>query len=875
MIEHLNQLRDRALQALSAGNLQLQDLTPLQQRNVDEVLEELRIYQAELEIQNHSLLAMQADLQVSQHLYQTLFESLPVAAMVLDNRGVIQQVNQQAMVLLALPKRKHFINHSVYRYFPQQGATWLAQVLTRARVSLMGEQLDVFTAEGTQAVAAYVVKLPQHPDAIDETRFILLLADLSVEIAKKEQWQLFESIINNSPTLIYAFDRDDKCILANQKAYDYLMPGEMNPMIGLPRSTLFSAEDSAAHFEYDGLIYNTEHPISYEESIQRNGKTLHLLSHKFPLTNLQGDIYAVAGISTDITLQRESEMRLKIALQVFSQGQEGIIICDSNNQILSVNHAFEKITGHTEAQVIGKNPRLLGSGKHSLAFYQAMWQSVLDTGIWQGEIWNRRKNGDTYPQFLTISVVYDHQHQPSHYLGVFSDITARKLAEEEVQQLAFYDSLTGTANRFLLRERIEQTLRQAVRLPETAFSVLFIDLDHFKEVNDVFGHDAGDALLKQVTERIQKHIREQDTLSRFGGDEFVLFLNGITPNQAIEKAKSLIAELLTNYWINEQQLNISASIGVVHYPLHGQDYETLLKHADVAMYQAKHQGRNAFALFDYWMTQSSQEFMSIDVALRQAIENQQLRLAFQPQINAQTQQWVGVEALLRWQHPVLGDVSPSVFIPVAEKSDLIKDLTNWVLKESLQALQTLTAIKLGVNTRICVNISARELMQDDFVQRIQAQFEQFPGVAPYRLELELTERIAIQDAQKVSNVLHSLKAIGVRLALDDFGVGFSSLSILKILPLDVLKIDMSFACGVVSHPQDAAVCNAIIAMANALGLQTVAEGVETQAQAQFFSQNGATLLQGYLFAKPMFFDALVTCLNELNAPSQLILLDSN
>lgn len=855
---------------MSAGNLQLQDLTPLQQRNVDEVLEELRIYQAELEIQNHSLLAMQADLQVSQHLYQTLFESLPVAAMVLDNRGVIQQVNQQAMVLLALPKRKHFINHSVYRYFPQQGATWLAQVITRARVSLMGEQLDVFTAEGTQAVAAYVVKLPTLPDELNEARFILLLADLSIEVAKKEQWQLFESIINNSPTLIYAFNRDDQCILANQKTHDYLLPGEISPMIGLSRSAMFSPEDAAAHFEYDGLIYHTEHPITYEESVHRHGQTTHLLSHKFPLTNLQGEIYAVAGISTDITLQRESEMRLRIALQVFSQGQEGIIICDSNNQILSVNHAFEKITGHSEKQVIGKNPRLLASGKHSLAFYQAMWQSVLDTGTWQGEIWNRRKNGDTYPQFLTISVVYDHQHQPTHYLGVFSDITARKQAEEEVQQLAFYDSLTGTANRFLLRERIEQTIRQALRAPETIFSVLFIDLDHFKEVNDVFGHDVGDALLKQVTERIQKHIREQDTLSRFGGDEFVLFLNTITPEQAIEKAKSLITELLINYWVNEQQLNISASIGVVHYPLHGQNYETLLKHADVAMYQAKHLGRNAYAIFDDWMTQSSQEFMSIDVALRQAIEHQQLQLAFQPQVAPQSQQWVGCEALLRWQHPVLGEVSPAVFIPVAEKSDLIKTLTDWVLKQSLQALQTLTALNLATNMRISVNISARELMQDDFVHRIKARFNEYPAVAPHRLELELTERIAIQDANKVSNVLHRLKEIGVRLALDDFGVGFSSLSILKSLPLDVLKIDMSFAASVATQPQDAAVCNAIIAMANALGLETVAEGVGDLEQAEFFSQQGATLLQGYFFAKPMHFSALVSCLKEpmpLNSPN--------
>ncbi|WP_172959661.1 EAL domain-containing protein [Thiomicrorhabdus aquaedulcis] len=857
-------LREKALQALSNGDLQLQGITQIQQATLDSVFEELRIYQAELEIQNQTLRLAQTQLQLSQTLYQMLFESLPMAALVLNSMGVIVQVNNEAMRLLVLSQRRHLVNHSIYRYIAQEGASWLAHRLTQGHTHTISEQqMEVYTAQGTQLVAAHLVRLPiDSMQAQSEHKFIILLADLSLEVAKQEQWQLFESIINNSPTLIYAFDREGQCILANNKMVEQMGLSDTSEIIGKNRVDIINSQDANVHFENDGLVFSTGHSIGFEEGFLHQEHQRYYLSNKFPLKNLNNEIYAVAGISLDITEQRMSEIRLKIALQVFSQGQEGILICDHNQQILSVNHAFEAITGFSEIEMIGKNPRILASGKHPLSFYQSLWQSLLSDGKWSGEIWNRRKSGDVYPQFLTISLVYDSFGQVTHYLGVFSDITARKAAEEEIQYLAFYDSLTGTANRFLLRERVEQKIREADR-NELEFAILYIDLDHFKEINDVYGHDAGDALLKKVTSRILDQIRKQDTLSRIGGDEFVLMLDEINSTQALYTAQKIVSLLVAPYFIDGLEMNISASIGLAIYPEHAQDFDSLLKYSDVAMYQSKTNGRNSCTVFENWMIKTSQEFITIDVALRNAILAQQLQLVFQPQISFVTQQVEGFEALLRWTHPDLGEVSPAIFIPIAEKSDLIVEISDWVIQKSLDTLSHLQSEGF-IAPCISVNISAREFIHPNFVGRIKRHLERYPTLKPACLELELTERVAIHEPEKVRNIFEQLNAMGVLLALDDFGTDYSSLNTLKNLPLQRLKIDMSFVKGVIDHHQDASVCHAIIAMAKALKLNTVVEGVETLEQANFFKQAGANTAQGYWFAKPMHIQALKNWLQARN-----------
>ena len=856
--EERSKLRDRALQALSNGDLQLEGITPSQQANLDSVFEELRIYQAELEIQNQTLRLAQNQLQSSQTLYQMLFESLPVAALLINAMGVINEINHQALNLLQLKKRQHLLNHSLYRYFSQDSASWLAQNLTRESSSGQREKtLELYTSAGTQVVAAHLVRLPPDPSYSNSqanAQFILLLVDLSIEIAKQEQWQLFESIINNSPTLVYAFDREGKCILANNKLAELVGLEDGSQLIGKDRFDLMGEQDAKNHFNNDGLVLSTHHPINYEEHFFKDGKEHFFFSNKFPLKNLNNEIYAVAGISLDITEQRLSEMRLKIALQVFSQGQEGIMICNQNNQILSVNNAFETITGYNEKAVVGKNPSLLSSGKHPKSFYEKMWHTLLSEGKWSGEIWNRRKSGEIYPQFLTISLVYNNDHQVSHYLGVFSDITARKLAEEEIQQLAFYDSLTGTANRFLLRERVEQKLKEVERTL-IEFAILYIDLDHFKEINDVYGHGAGDSLLKEVTQRIQMQIRKQDTLSRIGGDEFVLMLDAIECEAAAHTAQKLVSILTAPYFVNDVEMNISASIGLALYPDHGKDFETLLKYADVAMYYSKTNGRNSYTVFEDWMIKSSQDFVTIDVALRNALIQQKLTLVFQPQVNFQNHQLEGFEALLRWNHAELGNISPADFIPIAEKSDLIIDISDWVIQQSLQMLSQLQTE--GFNApRVSVNISSREFIHPAFIKRIQNHLALFPSLSAQCLELELTERVAMHDLDKVRMIFEQLHALGVCIALDDFGTGYSSLNTLKNLPLQTLKVDMSFVKEVIHSPEDTGVCYAIIAMAKALKLKTVVEGVENPEQVAFFEKAGADIAQGYWFAKPMALPAL-------------------
>ncbi|MBN2866797.1 MAG: EAL domain-containing protein [Thiotrichales bacterium] len=842
-----SELRDKALQALDKNQRANGNFPERQQLEIESLFEELRIYQAELEIQNQTLQLSQMELEQSQSLYQSLFESLPVAALVIDSMGVISEVNEQGSELLEVSKRRHIIDHSIYRYFTQESASWIANQITHHKpVSLVQQQLEIYTGEKGKVVCANLIQLPQEGNP----RFILLLVDLSVELAQKEQWLLLESIIDNSSSVIYAFDRQGKCILANKQALNFLDLENTSQALGKTRAELMAQKDAESHYENDGIVFSSKKPITYEETIDVDGAKQYYISNKFPLKSISGEVYAVAGIATNITKERISESRLKIAMQVFSQGQEGIVIADNNKLIMSTNKAFETITAYSEAEVIGKNPKLLASGKHDKTFYKKMWDSVLTKGVWTGEIWNRKKDGEIYPQNLTISIIYDEQNKVSNYIGVFSDISAKKSAEEEIQQLAFYDALTGTANRFLLREIVNQKLREAQRAGGE-FSILFLDLDHFKEINDVFGHDLGDEILKEVTQRIKKLIRVQDTLSRIGGDEFVLMLDTVSCEQASIIAQKIVSTLIDPFFINKKQMNLSASVGIASYPVHGQDFESLLKNADVAMYQAKSQGRNNYTIFEDWMLDASRNYVSIDVSLRNAIKANQLKVVFQPQVCFKTQEIIGFEALCRWFDESTGEyISPATFIPVAERSDLIIELSDYVIDKSLSVLAVLASQGLG-KYRVSVNISSREFIHADFIERISNHLKNYPELDNRCLELELTERVAMNEPKKVKHVFDQLKTLGVEISLDDFGTGYSSLNILKTLQLKTLKIDMSFVKDVITSKQDAGVCHAIIAMAKALDLDTIVEGVETQEQAEFFTESGADIAQGYWFARPM------------------------
>ena len=844
----LQALRRRAEAVLAQGDAFQQPSPTGPPEQLAVLLEELRIYQAELEVQNAELTDAQ---QLSEHArarYETLFESLPLPGLVVDRRGLIREVNQAAVNLFGFRTRGLLAQHSVYRLMPQEEGSvlseWLKSDVPTAHGRMM---LEMRSAKGERLqMELHLAPLPVqfHLDP----HFLLLLLDRSAEAEHDRERRIFEAMMDNASAMIFAFDREGRCLLANRPMRQ-LMGGGGATVLGHTREGWLSPEDVAQHQHNDALVLASGKALVFEEQVRAGGGALrHYVSHKFPLRNQQDEVFAVGGICTDVTEAREKEARLELAMQVFSRGSEGIVITDQHNRIISINQAFERITGYSEKEAIGRDPKLLASGRHDRAFYEAMWADIESRGCWEGEIWNRRRNGEVYPQWLNASRVSTDNLQTTHYIGVFSDISQRKLAEEEVERLAFYDSLTGVPNRYLLRDRVEQAIRVAQR--ETrSFAMAFIDLDHFKEVNDVFGHETGDGLLCGVVKRIHGNIREQDTLSRIGGDEFVLVLQDLGEQEAGNRLQTILARMLEPFEVGEHTLNLSASMGVAIYPADGEDFTSLLKNADIAMYQAKAAGRNQLCYFNPRMAQVARERMQIETALRDAIGRGELALHYQPQLSLGDGRLVGVEALLRWHHPSLGWVSPNDFIPVAEESRLIVTIGDWVIDEALRQLALWRAAGRD-GFVVAVNVSARQLWMSDFVDGLAAKLAAF-GVPGDALELEFTERVAMESPERGLPLMRALKKLGVRLSIDDFGTGYSSLAYLRWMPVDVLKIDQAFVHDIGLNQDDESICQSIIELARSLGIRTVAEGVETPEHARFLRQHHCAVGQGYLFAHPM------------------------
>ncbi|WP_174874615.1 bifunctional diguanylate cyclase/phosphodiesterase [Vogesella oryzae] len=550
--------------------------------------------------------------------------------------------------------------------------------------------------------------------------------------------------------------------------------------------------------------------------------------------------------------QRDEE-QLRIAAAAF-ESQEGIFVTDADNTILRVNSAFSTITGYSEAEAVGQTPHLLSSGKHPQAFYDEMWRQLQSCRFWSGEIWNRRKSGDIYPEWLTITAVSDAQNHISHYVATLTDITQRKRAEEEIRNLAYYDPLTRLPNRRLLLERLQQAVGSAGRRGNEG-ALLFIDLDNFKTLNDTLGHDMGDLLLQDVALRLNQCVREDDTVARLGGDEFVILLPNLSKNhdEAAKLAQRLGERirlaLNVPYDLAGHDYHATPSIGIAMFADGQHNGDELMKRADLALYSAKAAGRNAVHFFDPQMQKNLSERASLEAALRQAVAGDQLRLLYQPQID-HTGTIYGAEVLLRWQHPTLGLLSPDRFIALAEETGLIIPIGQWVLEQACLQLQQFSLQPAMAGLSLSVNISIRQLRQTDFtvqVQRILAA----SGAPPQRLVLELTESGLVDDIEASSRKMAPLRHSGVQFALDDFGTGYSSLAYLKKLPLDQLKVDQSFVRNVMHDQHDAAIVRTVIVLARALNLNVVAEGVETAEQLAFLQQQGCHNYQGYLFGQPM------------------------
>jgi diguanylate cyclase (GGDEF)-like protein/PAS domain S-box-containing protein len=569
----------------------------------------------------------------------------------------------------------------------------------------------------------------------------------------------------------------------------------------------------------------------------------------------------------DMTARRHAEASMRLANQVFDNSMEGIAITDAQGDIVKVNKAFSSITGYDAAEVIGRNPRLLSSGRHAAPFYQAMWRMVNDTGKWQGEVWNRRKNGDIYPEWLNISRIVDERGDITNYVGVFSDISNVKLAEERLLRQTYYDTLTDLPNRALFTMRLQQAVKTLgtraelkSQMHSNGIGVLLLDLDRFKVVNDSIGHDHGDNLLRQVAHRLRRMLREADTMARIGGDEFALLIHDVPDAEhAASLARKLLDALREPFLVNAHELHVGGSIGITLCPDDAADAETLLRNVDVALYRAKALGGGRYQFFTQDQHVVALERLHMEIGLRGALERNELRLVYQPQRHIASGDISGVEALVRWYEPKLGMVSPASFIPLAEESSLIVIIGEWILRQACaQARQWLAA---GVPARVAVNVSARQFHDGDLANLVPAVLQEC-RLPPHLLELELTESILMQNAEQALAILDRLHATGVKIAIDDFGTGYSSLSYLKRLPIDVLKIDQSFVRDIADDADDRAIVSAIIGLARSLQLEVIAEGVETEAQLAFLRERQCGMMQGYLFSRPVTGDEVLGMLKK-------------
>lgn len=559
-----------------------------------------------------------------------------------------------------------------------------------------------------------------------------------------------------------------------------------------------------------------------------------------------GELTSVVGFATDITTRMQAEDRLRQAAAVYEATPNAIIIADRDRRIRAVNSAYTKITGYSAHEVIGRNPRLQQSGRHDREFYEELWRSVEDSGHWQGEIWNRRKNGEIYPAWETVSAVRDDKGQIISYVSVFTDITAIKASEAKLDYMAHHDALTGVANRSLLGMYISVLIPRARRRSQ-AFALLFLDLDRFKSVNDVYGHEYGDRLLQMVTTRVGTCVRAEDMLARVGGDEFVLVLEDINePRDVAGTAEKIIEVLAQPFDIEGREIFTSMSIGISLYPDDGETDDDLIRAADTAMYSAKLQGRNRYQFSTLELTQRAREYFSLHAGLSQALARNEFLVHYQPQVALHSGEIVGVEALIRWQHPQRGLVMPEQFIPIAEETGLINAIGEWVLRT---ACTEVASWERAAPVRIAVNLSGRQIVHNQLAEQVRSILEQ-TGLEPSRLELEITESV-LQNSRESIEVLEGLSRLGVRLAIDDFGTGYSSLGQLKRLPINTLKIDQSFIRDILGDPDDEAITAAIIGMAHTLKLKVVAEGVERPEQLDFLRARGCDECQGMLFSSPL------------------------
>ena len=864
----------------------------VENHSTEALLHELQVLQIELQMQNENLRQAHMEMEASRDRYVDLYDFSPVSYLTLSSAGTISEVNLTAVGMFAEARLK-LLNRRFTNFIVQQDIDRWRQYFLRVlrtveqsncELSLKradGSHMDVelHTRRVENGSGGYAVRIAL-TDITERRRVEADLCLLS-EIKGKRAAELVSQALNEKEKRAaelaianteLSFQNDEKekraaelAIANTELSFQNDEKEKRAAELVIANTELNFQNDEKEKRAAELVIANTELSFQNDEKEKRAAELAIAnteLNFQYTEKGMRAAELVIAN--TELIFQNnEKEKRaaelvianneLTIAATVF-ESQEGMIVTDARNVILRVNYAFTDITGYSAEDTIGKTPALLSSGKHSKEFYATMWASLKRIGYWEGEIWNKRKNGELFPEHLCITVIKDKLGVITNYVATMNDITMSRKAADEIQQLAFYDVLTGLPNRRLLLERLKLALAYSVRTGNYG-SIFFLDLDNFKVLNDTLGHDIGDLLLQAVAQRLESCVREGDTIARLGGDEFVIIINALSnqPVEAVAQAlvvgKKILRELNLPYLLASYEYRSTPSIGANLFIGHEISIQELLKQSDIAMYQAKKAGRNTLQFFDPAMQEIIIKRAVMEAELQTALENRQFQLYYQVQM-VSSGQALGAEALIRWIHPERGIVSPAHFIPLAEETGQILQIGHWVLDTACAQLAVWQKNDLTRHLTLSVNVSARQFHQDGFIGQVRQVLQQH-AINPTKLKLEPTESILLDDIAEAVATMNALKELGVQFALDDFGTGFSSLQYLKILPLNQLKIDQSFVRDLVSGANDQAIVRTIIAMAHGLNLDVIAEGVETAEQLQILQQNGCNHFQGYLFGKPV------------------------
>ena len=703
--------------------------------------------------------------------------------------------------------------------------------------------------------------------SLRESQELLRTSNLELENRVKSRTQelarqssVLRGIIDSIPDFIVLKDTESK-YLGSNKAFEEFIGLPESEQIGKTDYDLFDSKLAINQRDKDRETLETGATGKLEEWVTYPDGSKTLMSTvRTPFHGPSGEILGLVGISRDITYRVEAETTLRQAAKVFESTHEGVIITDPQKRILMVNRAFTELTGYTAAEVMGKSTDMLQSSRHDNEFFRRMWIEIKTAGHWQGEVWSRRKSKEEFPQLISISGVKDDEGKVVQYVSVFSDISKIKETEAELEFLAHHDPLTRLPNRRLLLARIQHGI-EIVQRDGGLMALLMLDLDRFKDVNDSFGHATGDELLQQVADRLTKRLRTVDTLTRLGGDEFTVLLQGITNREDAARVATEIVAMLGEPWIlsNGFEVRVGSSVGIALYPEYCSTAEEMLQQADTALYQAKEEGRGRFRYFSEELTQAARDRVSLEAALRRAIAENELRVYYQAQVDIASGRIVGAEALVRWQHPEDGLIMPDKYITVAEETGLIGAIGDWVLKETCrQGKQWLDAGIPPIS--LAVNLSPHQFHHKDIDATVAKALQESGFPAAY-LELELTESILIKREHDAVEKLKLLRAQGIRLAIDDFGTGYSSLAYLKRFPLDVLKIDRSFVRDIPTDSDDMEIAITIIAIGHTLGFKVLAEGVENIEQLEFLTAQGCDLYQGYFKSEALPAEEFVKLLH--------------